>query len=86
MDAFAPLPPEWTQNATHALQFCCPRCQSSSNEAEYVWLNRRSPVMTEDYKRKWQEFYQCRCGYVWWGWSSDRPPRDLSTYHNEDQT
>ncbi len=85
MDAFAPLPPEWTQNATHALQFCCPSCQGSSKEAKYVWLNRQSPVMTEDYKRKWQEFYQCRCSYVWWAWSSDRPPTDLST-HNEDQT
>ena len=74
MDAFAPTPPEWTAIATHAHQFCCPRCLASSHEAKQVWLNRRSPVMTDNYRRKWQEFYQCQCDYVWWAWSSDRPP------------
>jgi hypothetical protein len=47
-------------------------------EAEKVWINRRSPVFTEDHRRKWQEFYQCGCGSVWWAWSSDRPPSDLA--------
>ena len=49
-----------------------------SREAKQVWLNRRAPVFTEGRKRKWQEFYQCECDTVWWGWSSDRPPLDLS--------
>jgi hypothetical protein len=30
----------------------------------------------ENHRRKWQEFYQCHCGCVWWAWSSDRPPSD----------
>lgn len=46
-------------------------------EAERVWVNRRSPVLTENYHRKWQEFYQCQCGCVWWAWSDERPPSDL---------
>ncbi|HEY9675128.1 MAG TPA: hypothetical protein V6D11_27050 [Waterburya sp.] len=78
MDAFSPLPPQWTKSATHAVDFCCPKCRSSAREAERVWINRRSPVMTEDYRRKWQEFYQCQCGNAWWAWSSDRPPSDLA--------
>jgi len=78
MDAFAPVPPEWTHQAVHAYKFCCPRCGANSRDAEQVWLNRRSPVMTEDYRRKWQEFYQCQCGYAWWAWSQDRPPSELS--------
>jgi hypothetical protein len=78
MDVFSPVPPEWTKSATHALEFCCPNCRASAREAELVWMNRRSPVMTEDYGRKWQEFYQCQCGRVWWAWSSDRPPSDLA--------
>ncbi|MCC5598476.1 MAG: hypothetical protein V7K32_02950 [Nostoc sp.] len=78
MDAFATLPPEWTNKAIHAYNFCCPNCHSSSREAEKVWLNRRSPVLTEDRRRKWQEFYYCHCGSVWWAWSSDRPPKDIS--------
>ncbi|WP_009632866.1 hypothetical protein [Synechocystis sp. PCC 7509] len=82
MDAFAPNPPEWIATATHAHQFCCPSCLSSSQEADQVWLNRRSPVMTDNYRRKWQEFYQCRCGYVWWAWSSDRPPSKYSKEEN----
>ncbi|MBE9177954.1 hypothetical protein IQ268_05070 [Oculatella sp. LEGE 06141] len=77
MDAFNPFPPEWTQSAAHAREFSCPTCRSASVEAEHVWINRRSPVFTEDHRRKWQEFYQCRCGTVWWAWSSDRPPTDL---------
>jgi len=47
-------------------------------EAQKVWINRRSPVYTENSKRKWQEFYQCQCGSVWWAWSSDRPPSELA--------
>ncbi len=78
MEAFEPVAPEWTTKAIHAYEFCCPNCRSSSLEAERVWINRRSPVMTEDYRRKWQEFYQCQCGYVWWAWSSDRPPSERS--------
>ncbi|AOY82025.1 MULTISPECIES: hypothetical protein [Moorena] len=82
MDAFAPLPPQWTKSATHALEFCCPSCRASVLEAEKVWINRSSPVMGEDHRRKWQEFYQCQCGYVWWAWSSDRPPSELSNREN----
>ena len=78
MDAFAPLPPQWTNEATHALEFCCPKCGSTSREAEKVWINRRSPVVTEMYRRKWQEFYYCNCSHVWWAWSNDRPPADNS--------
>ncbi|MBD2360667.1 hypothetical protein H6G36_05615 [Anabaena minutissima FACHB-250] len=77
MDAFAPIPPEWTDKAIHAYKFCCPSCRASSLEAVQVWINRRSPVFTENHRRKWQEFYNCRCGCVWWAWSSDRPPSDL---------
>lgn len=73
IDAFAATPPEWTNTGIHAYEFCCPSCHSSSLEAVQVWINRRSPVMTENYRRKWQEFYQCHCGCVWWAWSSDRP-------------
>ncbi|MEC4803042.1 MAG: hypothetical protein SAJ12_17185 [Jaaginema sp. PMC 1079.18] len=77
MDAFQPTPPEWTKKAKHALRFCCPTCGASAYNAQRVWLNRRSPVMSEDYQRKWQEFYDCECGMAWWAWSSDRPPSDL---------
>ncbi|GAA6623728.1 hypothetical protein [Scytonema sp. NUACC26] len=79
MDAFTPIPPNWTNQATHAYEFCCPKCRSSSLEAVQVWINRRSPVLTEQNRRKWQEFYQCHCGSVWWAWSSDRPPTELSS-------
>ncbi len=78
MDAFATTPPEWTNKAIHAYEFCCPNCNSSSREAVEVWINRRSPVMTEDHRRKWQEFYNCHCSFAWWAWSSDRPPTDLT--------
>lgn len=77
MDAFSPVPPEWTTSATHAVGFCCPNCRASSREAELVWINRRSPVMTEEYQRIWQEFYQCQCRKVWWAWSNERPPSGL---------
>ena len=79
MDAFAPTPPEWTNTAIHAYEFCCPKCHSNSLEAVQVWINRRSPVMTEEYRRKWQEFYECHCGSVWWAWSSDRPKTKLTS-------
>lgn len=78
MDAFAPLPPQWTNEATHALEFHCPKCGSTSREAEKVWINRRSPVFTQMYGRKWQEFYYCNCSHVWWAWSNDRPPTQNS--------
>ena len=78
MNAFDPNPPSWTEKATHALKFCCPSCGKKSDLAQYVWLNRFAPVTSEDNRRKWQEFYQCQCGTVWWAWSSDRPPSDLS--------
>ncbi|MBD2119378.1 hypothetical protein [Trichocoleus sp. FACHB-262] len=74
MDAFDPIAPDWTQSATHAHEFHCPQCHAPSLDAQQVWLNRRSPVYTENHRRKWQEFYQCQCGYAWWAWSSDRPP------------
>ncbi len=77
MEAFAFIPPEWTFEAIHAYDFCCPKCHSSSLEATQVWVNRRAPVTTENYKRKWQEFYSCQCGCVWWAWSNDRPPTNL---------
>jgi hypothetical protein len=77
MEAFALIPPEWTNRAVHAYEFCCPKCHASSLEATKVWINRRSPVTTENYRRKWQEFYHCNCNYVWWAWSSDRPPTNL---------
>lgn len=77
MDAFSATPPAWTKPATHALDFCCPSCRASASKAVRVWINRRAPVMGEDYRRKWQEFYQCECDRVWWAWSSDRPPSEL---------
>ncbi|MBD2099465.1 hypothetical protein [Leptolyngbya sp. FACHB-261] len=76
MDAFSAQPPTWTEKATHARGFQCPTCTAESVEAVAVWLNRRSPVLTELGRRKWQEFYQCRCGCVWWGWSDERPPKE----------
>lgn len=84
MDAFAPTPPEWTHKAVHAYEFCCPNCRASSLEALQVWINRRSPVLTEEHQRKWQEFYNCQCGCAWWGWSSDRPPSNLSNQQDSD--
>ncbi|HIK56593.1 MAG TPA: hypothetical protein IGS37_15705 [Synechococcales cyanobacterium M55_K2018_004] len=78
MDAFAPVPPAWTETATHAWEFVCPTCRAHSTDAQQVWINRRSPVFSEDHRRKWQEFYQCQCGTVWWAWSTERPPSDLS--------
>jgi hypothetical protein len=78
MDAFAPVPPDWTEKATHAQNFCCPTCHATCMEAEKVWINRRSPVYTEDYRKKWQEFYYCRCGAVWWAWSTERPPSEFA--------
>jgi hypothetical protein len=74
MEAFSLNPPAWTQTATHALQFSCPVCQATAGKAHQVWINRNAPVLSEEYQRKWQEFYQCECGKVWWAWSSDRPP------------
>lgn len=78
MDAFAPAPPDWTLPAVHALRFCCPTCDAPPSEAKQVWLNRRSPVLTENYRRKWQEFYACHCDCVWWAWSDERPPSELA--------
>ncbi len=78
MEAFNPNPPEWTKIAIHALTFCCPRCGESPLKAQKVWLNRYAPVIMEDYRRKWQEFYLCECEQVWWAWSSDRPPSDFT--------
>jgi hypothetical protein len=86
MEAFIPIPPEWTNQAIHAHKFCCPNCKASSLEAEKVWLNRRAPVLTEERRRKWQEFYNCNCGCVWWAWSSDRPPTDLTKQQDNHPT
>ncbi|MBC7516968.1 MAG: hypothetical protein H7237_11190 [Alkalinema sp. FL-bin-369] len=78
MDAFAPSAPTWTDKASHVHTFCCPTCGRSNVEAsQNVWINRRSPVYSENQKRKWQEFYHCECGTAWWAWSNDRPPSEL---------
>ena len=55
-----------------------PNVKSGPAEAEQVWINRRAPVMTEEYRRIWQEFYACQCGQAWWAWSSDRPPESAT--------
>jgi hypothetical protein len=78
MDAFTPDPPAWTETATHAHTFACPQCGASEKEAQSVWVNRFAPVSTEERRRKWQEFYQCSCSKVWWGWSNDRPPNEFA--------
>jgi hypothetical protein len=78
MEAFDLIPPAWIQPAIHAHPFQCPTCGKSPLEATHVWINRRAPVYLEDYRKKWQEFYQCQCGCAWWGWSSDRPPSELA--------
>ncbi|HEY9910254.1 MAG TPA: hypothetical protein V6D18_21885 [Thermosynechococcaceae cyanobacterium] len=83
MEAFSPTPPPWTQAAIHAFTFCCPTCHSTTQCAQQVWINRRSPVLTPDQGRKWQEFYHCQCGTVWWAWSSDRPPSELAGKERE---
>jgi hypothetical protein len=85
MDAFAPTPPDWTQSAVHAYEFCCPTCRASSLEAQQVWINRRSPVLMENRRRRWQEFYHCSCQTVWWAWSSDRPPTQLKPLEPPDR-
>jgi hypothetical protein len=78
IDAFDPVSPQWTASAIHAMEFCCPKCKATCMEAQKVWINRRSPVYTENSGRKWQEFYECQCGSVWWAWSRDRPPSELA--------
>lgn len=83
MDAFSPHPPDWIQGATHAVGFCCPNCHEPPTKADRAWLNRSAPVMDEHYRRRWQEFYQCRCSQVWWAWSSDRPPSPYQTPSSE---
>jgi hypothetical protein len=90
MEAFEPTPPEWTQFAVHAREFCCPACRSSSKAAQSVWINRRSPVYIDEgtgpamgRRRKWQEFYHCECSQVWWAWSNDRPPSELAQQERE---
>jgi hypothetical protein len=83
MEAFDFIPPDWTQAAVHAKEFCCPTCRSPSKVAKSVWVNRRSPVYTEDHRRKWQEFYHCQCGQAWWGWSNDRPPSEIAQQERE---
>nr|WP_016924897.1 hypothetical protein [Prochlorothrix hollandica] len=83
MDPFSPSAPEWTATAAHAHEFCCPQCRSGPLEAHQVWINRRSPVYTEDYRKKWQEFYRCSCQQAWWAWSSDRPPTELESSKTE---
>ncbi|MBF2028559.1 MAG: hypothetical protein IGS48_17645 [Oscillatoriales cyanobacterium C42_A2020_001] len=83
MEAFDPNPPAWTQKAIHASEFGCPVCRANSKTATRVWINRRSPVFTEDRRRKWQEFYLCECQQAWWAWSSDRPPSELANQERE---
>ncbi|MEM1427139.1 MAG: hypothetical protein AAGF75_11375, partial [Cyanobacteria bacterium P01_H01_bin.130] len=78
-----PIAPAWTKSATHAIGFRCPACGETPAKAQRVWLNRRSPVFMENYKRKWQEFYHCECGCAWWGWSNERPPNELAERDRE---
>ena len=85
MDAFSPDSPQWTDSAVHAYNFCCPSCSATSRSADRVWLNRRSPVLTHDQRRKWQEFYHCSCGTAWWGWSDERLPSELAQKYPKDQ-
>ncbi len=82
IEAFSPTPPQWAKTAIHAVPFCCPKCQNSSHQATKVWLNRYSPVLMENYRRKWQEFYLCECGQSWWAWSNDRQPTE--DFNNQD--
>ncbi len=84
MDAFSRTPPPWTKKATHALEFYCPSCRKPAMEAQRVWINRYAPVTSENRTRKWQEFYHCQCDYVWWAWSSDRPPSKLTQEMSND--
>jgi hypothetical protein len=81
-EAFSPIPPDWIQSAIHAREFTCPHCRATCTVAHQVWINRRSPVYSEDRQRKWQEFYQCQCQCVWWAWSSDRPPSRFQLREN----
>ncbi|MFM7450169.1 MAG: hypothetical protein ACKO24_16420 [Leptolyngbyaceae cyanobacterium] len=83
MDAFDPIPPAWTQSAVHAARFCCPTCGASSQAAQQVWINRRSPVFDRDNRHQWQEFYLCKCERAWWAWSLDRPPSNLARVEQE---
>jgi hypothetical protein len=78
MDAFSPTPPAWTEQAAHAQTFACPQCGADEKEADQVWVNRRAPVMLENRRRKWQEFYHCHCDKSWWAWSDDRPPNEYA--------
>jgi hypothetical protein len=34
--------------------------------------------LVDNRKRKWQEFYHCHCGKVWWAWSNDRQPNQFA--------
>jgi hypothetical protein len=89
MEAFSPNPPDWREIATHAEGFCCPKCRASSGEATGVWIDRRSPVYTDNRQRKWQEFYLCQCGAAWWAWSTDRAPNefaDRTPYNNNEDS
>ncbi|HEY9752005.1 MAG TPA: hypothetical protein V6C46_03575, partial [Coleofasciculaceae cyanobacterium] len=58
-------------------------CGASSQAAQQVWINRRSPVFNRDNRRQWQEFYLCKCERVWWAWSLDRPPSNLARPEQE---
>ncbi len=78
MEAFSLTPPDWIERATHAQAFCCPSCHATSQEATTAWINRRSPVLLENRRRKWQEFYHCQCGTAWWGWSDERTPNEFA--------
>ncbi len=73
---FSSASPDWVDAAIHAVPFACPRCKAESREATQVWINRRSPVYLENRRRTWQEFYLCKCGCAWWGWSAHRPVPD----------
>ncbi|AFY68673.1 hypothetical protein Pse7367_0362 [Thalassoporum mexicanum PCC 7367] len=78
MEAFDPNSPQWAESATHSNSFRCPTCNNGPDLADAVWINRRSPVYTENHRKKWQEFYHCECGCVWWAWSNERPKTEYS--------
>jgi hypothetical protein len=78
MEAFDPVPPQWAESAAHANSFRCPTCNNGPDQSTAVWINRRSPVYTENHRKKWQEFYHCECGCPWWAWSSERPQTEFS--------
>ncbi|WP_322742778.1 hypothetical protein [Synechocystis salina] len=57
MEVFDPTPPPWVEDTVHARGFCCPQCQAGPRQALRAWINRRSPVLGDDRRRKWLGIY-----------------------------